>query len=208
MILQVTPARKTTGRKSKLLQYFLAMGDRRERVCQNFFLKTLDIGRKTVSYTLERKTHRGKDGRGRHATSSKIRVGRIKFVREQINSFPRMESHLTRKDTSKQYLATDLSIKQMQNLYRSLCEQKGYEPVSESKYRQIFCEDFNLSFCKSKKDQCSLCAQYNSCRETGYLLTQMLEKDYQAHQQWTVQGRVKTEKHKAKKDKKILRCNI
>ena len=108
MILKVTPARKTTGRKSKSLQYYLAIGGRRERVCQNFFLKTLDIGRKTVSYTIERKIHGtfgGKDRRGRHEPSSKVTEDRIKFVREHINSFPRMDSHYTRKNTSKQYLA-------------------------------------------------------------------------------------------------------
>ena len=72
MVLKKNPARKTTGRKSKSHQYFLAIGDRKERVCQNVFLNTLDIGRKTVSYTLERKMHGafgGKDRRGRHEPS-------------------------------------------------------------------------------------------------------------------------------------------
>jgi len=35
------------------------------------------------------------------------------------------------------------------------------EPISAAIYRKVFCTEFNLSFFKPKKDQCSVCSTYN-----------------------------------------------
>jgi hypothetical protein len=44
------------------------------------------------------------------------------IVRQHIESFPTMESHYTRKDSNKQYLSCDLSIRKMVDLYSILFE--------------------------------------------------------------------------------------
>lgn len=72
--------------------------------------------------------------RGRRPLVTKISPERVMLVCEHINSFPKMESHYSRKGSKKQYLANDLNIKRMLELYRDWCRSKGYEPVKESKY--------------------------------------------------------------------------
>ena len=66
-------------------------------------------------------------------------------------------------------------------LYKDICESKGIEPVKEGKYRQIFCDDFNLSFFKPKKDQCSLCAKYTR-HQGNDTVTDDLKHEYGMHQ--------------------------
>ena len=70
--------------------------------------------------------------------------------------------------------------------------------MSESKYRQIFCEDFILSFFKPKNDKCSVCVQYNQCRQTGYLITDSLEKRNSTN--------TKSEKNKSEKKKEKVKA--
>ena len=82
-----------------------------------------------------------------------------------------MESHYTRKESQRQYLAQDLSIRTMWELYKEKSLKDGEEFVKEhtKSYRNIFCEDYNLSFFKPKKDQCSLCARYENLKRMGKL---------------------------------------
>ena len=40
------------------------------------------------------------------------------FVHDHIKSFPVVESHSTRKDTNRKYLAPELNIKKMYELYK------------------------------------------------------------------------------------------
>ena len=49
-----TPVR-CIGKKSTTRKYHLQCNNERIRVCQDFFLKTLNIGKKTLAYTLEKK---------------------------------------------------------------------------------------------------------------------------------------------------------
>ena len=39
-------------------------------------------------------------------------------------------------------------------------ENPGVKPPSEHTYRQIFCNEFNLSFLVPKKDQCMTCTKF------------------------------------------------
>ena len=69
MVQKSATKRKVTGKRSIAQKYFMIHNDRKERVCRNFFMKTLDINRKTIDYTLKKKKHgafvatdmRGKD---------------------------------------------------------------------------------------------------------------------------------------------------
>jgi hypothetical protein len=108
-----------------------------------------------------------------------------------------MESLYARKSSNKQYLAHDLSIKRMWQLYKDWCSSKGYLPVKESKYRQIFCEKFNMSFYKPKKDQCSMCTKYIRHKSED-TLTADLQKEYEIHQQQKVEAREEKAKDKEK----------
>lgn len=85
-------------------------------------------------------------------------------IKNHVDSFPRVESHYCRKDTQKQYLASDLNLSIMYRLYRDeYCEQNNIIPVSDFVYRGMF-HGYGpaLSFFIPKKDQCSKCNTYNS----------------------------------------------
>ena len=43
------------SRRQNTIQYFLTIGNVKQRVCKRFFLQTLDIGERVVSYTLKNK---------------------------------------------------------------------------------------------------------------------------------------------------------
>ena len=64
--------------------------------------------------------------------------------------------------------------------------------MKEAKYREIFCKQFNLSFFKPKKDQCSLCTLYLAQEQPH----ETLAKKYEEHQL-----RKKTAREEKTKDK-------
>ena len=51
-------------------------------------------------------------------------------------------------------------IRHMWENKMKIFKKKSMKPFEEKKYRDIFCTKYNLSFCKVKKDQCSLCNIY------------------------------------------------
>lgn len=92
----------------------------------------------------------------------------------------------------------------MWKLYCTECRKKNIAPVKESKYRQIFCENYNLAFFKPKTDQCSLCELYKRKQSAG-TVDQDLEHEYKQHQRNKSQARDEKERDKlrAKNDKSI-----
>jgi hypothetical protein len=137
-------------RKQSTNRYYITLKNEKTRVCQRFFLATLGIGKKTIEYAVRKRSihggFHGTDQRGRHAAWNTIKPDDIKRVKSHIESFPRMESHYSRKDSKKEYLALDLNITRMYDLYVLKCKEDGVTPVKSSKYRQIFCENYNLCF--------------------------------------------------------------
>ncbi|GFS27612.1 hypothetical protein ElyMa_005286700 [Elysia marginata] len=75
--------------------------------------------------------------------------------------FPRIENHYTRKSSKRMYPDPSLSIAKIYQLFIEYCQENNLEPASERTYRKIFCEEFNLSFFKPKKDICATCHRYN-----------------------------------------------
>ena len=77
------------------------------RVCKKFFLKTLDIGKKTVDYALKKQqngTFQETDMRGKMLSANKTPEERVNGVCKHIESFPTVETHYTRKGSKRQYL--------------------------------------------------------------------------------------------------------
>lgn len=207
MVDRESSSRRGKGKRQISQKYHLVKDDKKVRICRDFFMKTLDIKRKTIDYNVSKKKHGafgGQDMRGRHKAPNKTEAERISFVEQHIASFPRMESHYSRQSTKKQYLQHDLNIKKMWKLYSDLCEKEGKVPVSEAMYRKTFCEKFNLSFFKPKKDQCSTCALYDRKRAAG-TLDETLEREYALHQEEKeIARQEKTDdKERARTDKSV-----
>uniref|UniRef100_A0A6P7F5F0 Uncharacterized protein LOC114326508 n=1 Tax=Diabrotica virgifera virgifera TaxID=50390 RepID=A0A6P7F5F0_DIAVI len=102
------------------------------------------------------------------------------MVKKHIEQFPAMESHYVRKSTKKLYLESRLSIYKMYNLYKNdFCKNNNLDnPVSEKTYRIIFCNNYNYSFFKPKKDLCSTCTKYEQASPTE---KRELEAQYTFH---------------------------
>ena len=90
---------------------------------------------------MKRKQHGAFSGtgiRGKQPSKTKIEKETTEVVHRQ-RSFPKMESHYSRKKTlKKQYLAHDLNIKQMWRVYVEECKKQDLVYVKQAKYREVF----------------------------------------------------------------------
>ena len=196
---------KETPKRTKALSYFFIINDKRERVCKDFFLKTLDIGKKTVDCALAKSEHGvfvGTDQRGRNTPGNKTPTVDENFIHRHIKSFPVVESHYTRKYSQRKYLAQDLSIEKMYKLYTEECKKAGRKPVKSKLYRRIFNHNYNLSFFKPKKDQCSVCTLHDEKKNNDTETPEMKQK-FDGHQKRKEASRKEKarDKERAQKDK-------
>lgn len=110
------------------------------------------------------------DGRGRHTNRRQYSQVTVNFIREHIEAIPKYISHYSRQSNpNKVYLDCDMSINE---LYRKYCvwildkenlmkdfnpndeKLKHLFPVSEDKYRKIFCTEYNIGFKLPRSDTC------------------------------------------------------
>ncbi|CAH0556484.1 unnamed protein product [Brassicogethes aeneus] len=176
---------KTEGKKNLRVNskaYFLSPNaERKVRVC-NFFIKTLCISKEVVEHAFNKKgtggLYTGGDQRGKREPHNKTKSKDIENVKRHIESFPVLELHYSRKSTKRQYLDCKLTIAKMHSLYKEICIKDACKPVSLITYRRIFCQNYNYSFFKPKKDQCQICMSYKS--HVSEKSTE-LENKYQNH---------------------------
>lgn len=173
-------ARKRTAKESSnktyTYEYSFAVSGVTTRVCQEFFLKTLNVSKQRIYYYF--KKHQDPSTKlpisskhGKH-TKKTISVEQDNEVRAHIASFPAIESHYCRANTQKKYLERDLNIQKMYNLYRVSSNQ----PVKLYRYKQIFNSEFNISFFKPKKDLCDKCQEFKVSKEKSEEKVQSYEE--------------------------------
>lgn len=151
------------SRRNFSRNYFLTnTNGEKFKVCQTMFLNTFDITLKKARVIVEKKRFSNskiccEDKRGKHGNHRKVTENDKVLIREHINLFPAYQSHYSRTHTQKKYMSSDLSISQMYRLYVDYCKGKNIKPQKVSQYRQIFVEEFNLSFHQPKNDTCAKC---------------------------------------------------
>ena len=171
-------------RKQRLIIFSLPLNGISKRVCKRFFLKTVAVSEKLVWYTLNKANNESisafypPDRRGRHEPYNKISEELLEGVRFHIKTFPTMEPHYTRSTTTRQFLGSDLNINKMYELYVQHCKSKGQSFVKRAMYRKVFCDEFNFSFHRPKKDMCGKCDQYEKANEDEKF---SLEEGYRQH---------------------------
>ncbi|XP_055522412.1 uncharacterized protein LOC129716601 [Wyeomyia smithii] len=144
--------------------YRLPEMDGSVRVCKKLFLSTFDISdRKLRTLASKKITGAGiaEDDRREFNTSHRsISNEHRKLIENHINSFPAYSSHYTRDKSSRRYLASDLNVAKMYQMYRDKClTDNAWIPVHYHTYRLIF-NGMNLGFRKPKLDTCGMCDQY------------------------------------------------
>lgn len=121
---------------------------------------------KKVSNTVENKRLNNSgmckvNNRGKHGNHKEINENDREIIRTHIKLFPSVESHYSRAHSEKTYLNPDLFISQMYRLYISYCEDLEIVALNEAIYRNIFVEEFNMSFKKPNNDTCQQCDKYD-----------------------------------------------
>lgn len=152
--------KKEVSRKTYSYDYFFYVSGVKIKICQEFFLNTLNIS-KTRIYYFFRKIQDPNTNVPRSPIIGKHKKKVIPDedkdkVRAHISSFPVIESHYCRADSRKKYLERDLNIQRMYDLYKTGVE----KPVKFHLYKSIFNNEFNISFFKPKKDLCDKCEAF------------------------------------------------
>lgn len=121
-VRQLTTAKETQRQKSRI--YFLPVNGKWIKVGKEYFLARLYICDSKIRNVLpslpETKCAKG-EGQGKHAGRRLPEIYRD-IVREHIRSFPTVQSHYCRQDTSCNFLPAELNAEKMYGLYFQYCE--------------------------------------------------------------------------------------
>ncbi|KAH9631378.1 hypothetical protein HF086_012166 [Spodoptera exigua] len=166
---------ESTSRRHFTTQYFLPISSESQnphcehrRVCFKAFLNTLSITDQFVRTAHQKLNEEGitlPDNRGKHPNHViKIDSDMIKSVCDHVASFQPVESHYTRKNTSKLYLDNNLSMKKMFSLYKEWDNLHLYNNTAQTlrQYTDIINENINIAFFVPKKDLCDKCHSFSN----------------------------------------------
>jgi hypothetical protein len=170
-------------------QYCLPVNDQYIPVCKLVFCAVLCINSSRIDYLMNQQRRTGgmppSDGRGKYDHSKqRVSPNKLRIVEEHIKSIPTCESHYTRNHSdTKRYIASDLSIPKLYELYTANCQQIDSIPVKQWLYRHVFDTKFNLSAKVPYKDTCKKCDLYKA--EINYCTTserkKELEREHEVH---------------------------
>lgn len=124
-------------------------------VCKKFIQAALSITKRRI-HTVAKTIFDGqipKEKRGGDRQSVKS-VDKKNKVREFICSLPATESHYNRKKSSRIYLACDLNLNKVFQMYN--LKYSDYQ-VSRTMFKNIFYNDFNIGFKSPATDACGTC---------------------------------------------------
>ncbi|XP_046981060.1 uncharacterized protein LOC124547424 [Schistocerca americana] len=192
---------KNTGesrRKGPLIYHLInEMG--KHKVCNKIFLNSLGIKEWTVRYRMGNSTH----GMSPDTESSRPRIKQTKkedertFMKEFLESLPKLPSHYCRKSSSKLYLKPVLQSKKLCRLYMEKCHAEKVSPLSLATLHLIL-EDGDISLFSPKRDQCDLCY---SCR-----LGKLCEDMWKQHTERKEQARMQKDTDKKNPQQKL--CSV
>ncbi|KAJ8944554.1 hypothetical protein NQ314_009460 [Rhamnusium bicolor] len=199
---RVNPTRDRSENKA----YHFQVENKFIRVCRLFFLNTLNIGDTMLRNALKKTNSEGfidEDRRGKHSNHAKLDTDTKQFIRDHIESIPKIESHYLRAQSSRDYIDGSLNISTLYRLYKEECEKNNKPIAKKCIYRNIFNSEFNISWYTPKKDQCTLCANYANSNEDR---KKDLQQEYDDHIRNKEKSRVekKLDVELAKTDQSII----
>uniref|UniRef100_A0A8D8QTT3 Uncharacterized protein n=1 Tax=Cacopsylla melanoneura TaxID=428564 RepID=A0A8D8QTT3_9HEMI len=123
------------------------------------FFSTFDVSEKFVRNILDRRNEAelfSPDKRGRHDPGNKIPQEAREYIKEHINSIPKVPSHYCRANSSCEYFPSDLNLTKLYELYVDKCSEDNVEKQKFWYYRDVFLSDFNIKFHIPRKDVCDV----------------------------------------------------
>lgn len=166
LVTQISPQMRrprdfSRSQKSTTNYYRLQFEKNSVKVCKKYFLNTFQISDGRLGRALKKLSmgqQPGMDKRGHHIPNHKTPDDQMKIVCDHILSFPSYQSHYTRtQNPNRKFLASNLNIRLMYNLYREHCQNLNLTSVTESIYRRTFNTKFNLHFHSPSTDTCAKC---------------------------------------------------
>lgn len=161
-------------RNRRVFKYFVKTKNKSMEVCQKTFLSIHGIKKERLQFKVQHQEKDIQDGRGRHDKHPTYKEETIIKVNEFIENLPARESHYSRSSNKfKKYLDSNLTIAE---LHRKFLADNPENKISYEKFRQIFNEDFNISFGQPRKDICSTCEKNNILKEAAVANNNIQEK--------------------------------
>lgn len=148
--------------KQFCVYYYFRHAKQFKPVCRNFLLAALNI-KKNRLITIAKTIYDGnvpKEKRGGDRKSHKSTAKKEK-VKEFISSFPATESHYNRKKSCRVYLASDLCLQKIFDMYDAKYHATEYK-VSLTMFKGVFYKDFNIGFKSPACDVCGTCLNLNN----------------------------------------------
>ncbi|CAK9293747.1 unnamed protein product [Gordionus sp. m RMFG-2023] len=159
---RATTKKQNSYKKYSYFYHFI-VNNVKIRVCKEFFLTTLDISQKRISYFFE--NFKNNDNitssysyrKGKHKKKT-IDEALKAHIRNHINSFQKIEPHHCILNTKRWLLDGSLNLKIMYSLYQDYCKENKVDWLKEHYYRRIFNSEFSIGF-TNKKNQCHFCKE-------------------------------------------------
>jgi hypothetical protein len=158
--------------------YHFEVANQRHRVCETFFLTTLDISQGCIRSYFEN-WHDDQTDLNWHDDQTNLpcsppQTGKqVKFdlsaadieaVKNHILKFPKVESLYCWADSEKEYLERGLNIFHMYKLYMEEESIVNRVHVSYSMYSRVFNDEFKIEFFLEKKNLCNKCEKIETVK--------------------------------------------
>ena len=118
--------------RNTIIHYTFTLDMNTIKVCKTFFPDTLDIAETMVRSAIQDVNSTAmnqRDERGKKTGPQKVSEFDKFNVRKHINMFDRVPSHYCRSDSSKEYLAKSLNIKELYRMYTAWCSEENITPI-------------------------------------------------------------------------------
>lgn len=183
------------------------------KMCRDMFINTLQVSTQKVNTSLT-KMRIGeiiKDKRGETTAGwNKISDESFEMVINFINMLPKYESHYRRDKTEAMYLAPEMTLSKMYELYqdkfKSMPDVDNTKLCSFSTFKRIFYKKFNLRFKTLKKDTCNKCDTYAISINTSDQDEKILkEREHKKHLDLAegLRAQMKTDFEKARLERNV-----
>lgn len=211
--LKYPDRKKGDTKRQYTFNYWMERDDKEKvAVCRQFFLATLDIGKRLIHYTVMNSLGCGvakPDHRGRHRPGNKTRDALENDVIRYISALPAVPSHYCRSQSSRKYLPVELrNLSFVYNLYKKDSKEKNKSFVSEAVFRRIFHTKFNIGFHLPKKDKCTKCEKFkNTPEEARTEAIKQLQIEHEAEKNATLRKHIE-DQQLPRKDESVVCCSF